>query len=446
MYPYANRDKFYYDVKDERIIIIISGLPDYDPENPNPLVLTNEDLYDDGYELQETLMDSDSFSFQNCISSYIKLRTTYIEQAIADANIEIYKVIDNDTEHPIPLGIFYADMDASYISQDGTVQEVIAYDQLDTIINSDPKGITALYNDLTFPVSVKDLRDYFMDQLGFTCEEQTLILDDLMLPRQISDEELLAGADIIKCIAEINGVFPHIGKDGKFKWVDLDVGDIHETGLYPIFYPSENSFPGIGYQGEYTDIYRNQFKQGSTVYSNFATSKPDGIQIRNENNDTVYFLNQGSSVNPYTIIGNFLCYGLSEGQYQTIAERLYNKIKDITYVPFQTTKMADPCLEVGDRVSVHTEEGFEFVSYVFSKHTKGIVASFEDIQTNGTYALPQYDKNTNTTAAKLKNLDQRVGNVEKSGSGTLQIQSVAALPASPQLNVLYLIQGEVEEA
>ena len=88
MYPYVNRDKFYYDVKDERIVIIITGFEDEDPENP--LVLTNEDLYEDGYEIQEGVMDSQSFSFQNCISTYIKLRTTYIEKSITNVLISIY--------------------------------------------------------------------------------------------------------------------------------------------------------------------------------------------------------------------------------------------------------------------------------------------------------------------------------------------------------------------
>ena len=446
MYPYANRDKFYYDVKDERILIVIPYIIGDETISPeNPLVLTNEDLYDDGYEIQEALMDSQSFSFQNAISSYVKLRTTYVTNTIGGCWINIYKMIDNDTEHPIPIGQFYADMDASYISQDGKVQEIIMYDALDYIINADPKAVTETYNELSFPVLVKDLREYILDEFGIGYVEQNLINDDISLPKQISDEEIISGSDLIKYIAEMNGVFPHCNKDGDLEWIKLDTGNIHETGLYPGFYPSINSFPGKKYTGTYADVYRNQFKASSTVYANYKTMKPDGIQIRNENNDVAYFLNQEDSLNPYTIINNFLLYGLSQGQYQIIAERLYEQIKDIEYVPFQMAKMSDPCLEVGDRVSVHTEEGFEFVSYIFAKHTKGVIASFEDIQTSGTYALPQFDKNTNTTQAKLKNLDQRVGNVEKSGSGALQIMSVAELPSNPQLNVLYLIQGEVQE-
>lgn len=446
MYPYVHRDKFYHDVKDERTIMIITGLPDEDPENP--LVLTNEDLYEEGYELYEAIMDSESFSFQNCISSYVKFKTIYITQPIKDCYISIYKIINNDVQNPIPIGKFWADSDASYITQDGKFQDILAYDDLDSVINCDPKAVTALYNDLQFPVTIKNMRDYILGQLGIEVEETALICDDILVPRQISEEDLISGQDILKCIAEINGVFPHIGKDGILHWISLDVGGIHDVGLYPssTTYPGETTYPSPGYSGTFVNIYRNYLKQGSTIYANYETQKPDGIQIRNENNETAYFLNQANSINPYTIIGNFLCYSLTQGQYQIIAERLYKKIRNICYVPFQSVKMADPCLEVGDRICVHTEEGTEILTYIFSKHTNNLAVSFEDIIANGTYWLPQYDKNSNATSAKLKNLDQRMGNVEKSGSGPLQIMSVAELPASPQLNVLYLIQGTFEES
>ena len=109
--------------------------------------------------------------------------------------------------------------------------------------------------------------------------------------------------------------------------------------------------------------------------------------------------------------------------------------------------MGNPCLEVGDRVLVKTRTDQEFLSYVFSKSTSGILVPFEKIQTPGSYYFGKYNinANKNKVAAKVRNLEQRTGNMEKAGSGALQIQSVTQLPANPQLNVLYLIQGEVED-
>ena len=129
---------------------------------------------------------------------------------------------------------------------------------------------------------------------------------------------------------------------------------------------------------------------------------------------------------------------------QQIANRLFRKIRLIRYFPIEMVKMADPCLEPGDRIFVRTErDNTNVQTYIFNKTTTGIRVAFEDIQTQGTYLLGQYDRNQSSNAM-LKNLDNRVGNIEKSGSGPLQIQSVSALPDNPQLNVLYLIQGTVQ--
>ena len=443
MYDYAHRDKFYYDNKDEEIIISINF-----EDEESPTVLTNTDLYEDeGFEIDETIMDAEAFSFQCCVSSYIRFRTNFTSKAISKVWLDVSKVLDNDVNNPVPIGKFYVDEDSSYISRDGKVQEVVAYDALCSAINSDPDVVTATYNDLSFPVSVKDLRDYMCQQFGLEQESVELICDDILLPKQIGDMEILSMQDILKCIAELNGVFPHIGKNGKLNWVKLDGGNIFDTTLYPStdLYPGSETYPCPGYSGTYIDIYKDQYKEDSLVWSNYISLPADGIQIRGESGETVYYYREDESINPYTIIGNFLFYGLTQAQYRVISERLYEQIKGIFYVPYQITKMEDPCLEVGDRVCINTQEEGKVISYIFSKRTTGLRVGFEDIQTNGTFLLPQYDKNMNMTNAKLKNLDQRVGNMEKSGSGPLQIQSVAELPASPQLNVLYLIQGTVQE-
>lgn len=451
MYDFPYRDKFYHDVKEELILITFT-IPNEDPETQEQepyitIEITSEDMVEN-FDMQEAIMSSESLNFQNCISSYISFTTKYIQYSLIEVGwINVYKLIYVESQSnwfQIPLGVFKVVEDN--ISHDGTIQEVVAYDELYNVINCNQESVMALYNDIynnVYPTNIKNIRDYFFTQFGIEQESIALINDDIVLPRQLSEDDTIDGGTIVKCIAELNGVFPHIGKDGILHWISLDVGDIHETALYPIFYPGYNTFPGRGYAGNYYDIYKDQYKENSTIWANFKTLRPDGVQIRNQDNAIAAYYNSENSENPYIVINNFMCNDLSSGQYELIAERLYNKIKLIDYVPFQTTKMGDPCLEVGDRVAVHTQENVTFASYIFNKHTSGIRGSFEDIQANGTRTLSRYEVAKTKSEKKLKNLDNRVGNIEKSGSGPLQIVSVRELPDNPQLNVLYLIQGEV---
>lgn len=447
MYEYEHRDRFYLDNMDKQKVISF-GLNEedsgYDPEGDNVVYLTNNEIVDNTFEYYDGITDAQSLTFQNCISDYIKFTTRYVENSLYGKWLYVQDIIGGDTENPIPIGNFIVVTDN--VSIDGKIQEIIAYDALSLLINCPMSGIKNIYDDLDFPVSVRDLRDRLFDEFSIEQEEISLINDDIMLPKQLSDEDFVSGSDFVKFIAEINGVFPHIGKDGILHWISLDTGDINEGALYPSLstYPGYTSYPGNGYSGKYAELTKNQYKQGTAIWANYLTLRPDGVQIRNESNNIAYWHQDGGSDNPYIIINNFLLYGLSSGQYEQIAKRLYKKIHAIEYYPFEMIKMADPCIEPGDRVMVYTEQDTILPSYVFSKHTTGIMVPWEDISTQGTYELGEYDVNKNaSTNAKLKNLDNRVGNIEKSGSGPLQIQSVAELPDNPQLNVLYLIQGTV---
>jgi len=445
MYNYAHRDLFYRDELDDYIVLSTEILVDEENKEYETIYITPDDIEEGTFEFYESITDSESFNLQNCRSSYVQFTTFNTEYSFYGCWFEMTKVIVRDAENEIydeiPLGYFYVVEDN--LSRDGMTQDIVAYDSLYFVINTNPEQIKTIYNSINFPCTIKDLRDNFFNAFGIEQDNVALINDDIVIPKQLSDEDLVSGDTIVKMIAELNAVFPHIGKDGLLTWVRLDVGDPFEQGLYPGFYPSEHAYPGTGYPGYRLNIYKEQYIEDSVIWANYSTMKPDGVQIRDENNNIAYFSNSENSKNPYIIINNFLCYGLSYGQYQQIAERLYKRIKHISYVPFEMQKMADPCIEVGDRVLVHTQENVLFISYIFNKHTSEVRNQFEDIQTSGTYDLSQYDINTNTTAAKVKNLDNRVGNIEKSGSGPLQIVSVAVLPDNPQLNVLYLIQGEV---
>ncbi len=465
MIEVINRNAFYQDEKEEWLTIKFSTDEDEPIEGGEgegegeseegevgpTITLTSDDIVGDSFEMFDGITNHECLNFQNSISTYIKFTTTHTEYALMGRWLEVRKYIwdaVNEDTIEVDLGKYYCATDN--MSRDGLTQEIVAYDKMFHVLNTDPEVITALYHEIyqnVSPVNVKNFRDYFFRELGVEQDNTALINDDIVLPKQLSDDDLIDGGTIVKMIAEINGVFPHIKNDGLLHWISLDVGDIFESTTFPssTLYPSDKTFPCKGYEGFYVDIYKDQYVKDSLVWANYSALPPDGVQIRNELNQIAYFANSENSINPYTVINNFLCFGLQYGQYQQIAERLYQKIKDISYIPYEIVKMSDPCIEVGDRLLIRTQNDHMFSSYLFTRHTAGIRGAFEESKALGQLLLSQYDLGgaTNNTDRKLKNLDNRVGNIEKSGSGPLQIQSVAELPASPQLNVLYLIQGEV---
>lgn len=442
MYDYAHRDWFYQDgtIKKWKIEI-----PSTIPEG-DPIILTNSNLDEDSIEIDDGILSKDYLAFNNCRSAYIRFVILQNELIAEESLIERKIVVSislNDDPTLIPIGSFTVKVDN--LNTDGKTREVVAYDYMFNVINGDA---TDWYNSLQFPITQKDFRDSFCAEFGVEQDNEVLINDDISFPKQLSENDIVSGGAILGSLAELNGVFVHIGKDGLLHWITLDSDDINEKPLYPnaTTYPGEKVFPGEHYYaGNAYDITKDQYEENTVIWANYITLPADGVQIRNEINEISY-QTDSEALNPYTVINNFLCYSLSYGQYETIATRLYEKIKKIFYVPFQMKKMGDPCCEVGDRVIIHAQDDVTFVSYIFTKKYSGIQVPWDQITTPGELLFSQYEIGLNqSVAAKLKNLDQRVGNMEKSGSGPLQIISVETEPANPQLNVLYLIQGEVRE-
>ena len=436
MYDYAHAEDFYLDEKE--IVYMIAVASTLGGNAEDEVWIGNSDIEEDSFEFIDSINDEEVFTFKKCISAYIKFITNITTRWIGEALI-VYEILNNDFDNPIPIGTFIVQSDN--LTSDRKTREIIAYDFMFEIINSDA---TDWYNSLSFPISIKNFRDSFFNEYGIEQETVDLINDDIIIPRQLSEEEHIDGATVVQCLSELNGEFIHGSKRATVKYISIDRGNIHDVGLYPGFYPGLRTFPGIKYQGGLEDIFRNYYKEESLIWANYTTRQPDGIQIRNQDNTGIAYQNNEGALNPYVITENFLLRDLSAGQYKIIGDRLYDKIKELTFTPFSAELMGNPCVEVGDRVRIFTFSNEEIVSYVFSKHTTGISVPWDTVEANGEYYFSKYDiAKPNTLKEKVNKLEQRTGNLEKSGSGPLQIVSVAELPENPSLNVLYLIQGEV---
>jgi len=436
MYNHPDFGFYYIDGSSKKFYIYTSKKPEQEGGEPIPVTLTNEDLADDSFQFCDGITNTNPINFQNCICCYVKF-TTYFTDPLIDRPMTVKEVINEDESNPVQLGVFTVKSDT--LSADGKTREIIAYDAMYDIVNKDA---TNWYNSLEFPISIRTLRASLANEFSLQEAQGSLINDDILIPRQIDENSTINAAAILKCIGEINGVFPHINRFGVLTYIGMDMENPFPSPLYPSSstFPGSRTFPDKDFNNEIFEVTKNYYKEDSVVWADYTTLKPDAVQIRDEYNEIVYNTNEGAT-NPYTVINNILCYGLTETQYQTIGYRIFNKIKDFTYTPYQAVFMGNPCLEVGDRIIVRVKDNKKFYSYILTKRIEGIITQFEEVTAPGSLYLNQYTVGN----GQLKNLERRVGNIENSGSGPLQIQSVAELPAQPQLNVLYLIQGEYVE-
>lgn len=389
--------------------------------------ITNEHIYQESFELSESLCSQDELKFGCCEASEVKLKIRNEFGNLNGQELIISHVLNELTDYPFQIGIYT--VETCTRSGDRQYLDITAYDDMHKIINAE----VVEWYDSVFPIkdtaqtvaeeeeeveedtptveyepiTLKEFRDSFFEFVDVTQEEITLPQDDILIEKTI-DADSVSGLKVISAICELNGVFGHINREGRFVYVSLKK-------------PSEEGIIA-------SDVEYNSYQ--SCEFEDFETKVIDKVQVRQEDGDIGYIYGTGD--NCYVVQDNFLTFGKSTDDLATITETLYNCISGITYRPFTTTVQGNPCVEVGDRITVNTR--LETVnSYVFKRNFKGIMSLSDSFETKG---VEVYEEKVNSVQNDIKQLKgkanilkrtveetvSRVTNIEK---GYTEIQQTA---------------------
>ena len=329
--------------------------------------LTNNDLYTESFDLSEKINSDNNIIFGSCVASVFKFTTSALNTDFKDKDITANVVLDGDFENPLTLGTFVVAEET--LSADKTRKEIVAYDGLYKIINAD---VGPWYNALTFPMTLSTFRGLLFNNFGITQKSVTLVNDNMAVEKTI-DVNSLSGAEVVKAICEINGVFGHIDRNGLFEYKQLGV-----TSVYDIT----------------ASMYSN------CEYEEYEVQTIDRLQIREESGDIGVVV--GSGTNDYIIEDNFLVYGKSSGELTTIANNILGVIDNVSFVPFKINCIGNPCVEVGDRVTITKRNGDSFDSYVLQRSMKGIQSLKDEITATGDEVYPDDVNGINYDIRQLK--------------------------------------------
>ena len=353
-------------------------------EFSNGVIITNSEICSEEMSLEESLCSEEYLKFGTCESACFKVRivnsdsfkgqTVVVKQKVTDTTGTIITdieddVIDNEEDYitfssdeefglVIPYGTFKVYEDVP--SNDRMWRDLTCYDAMYDIINAD---VSTWYESLTFPMTIKQLRDSFFLHLGITQKPTTLINDSLVVEGNFIVEGTLAGKAIIEAICELNGVFGHISRDNKFEYIGL---------------PSSESISFAWYI------------DGSGRYEDYETDAITGIIVRTEANDVG--ITVGDTTNPYVISDNPLTYGLAGTPELTAAiTNLLTQISQIVYRPFEVETYGNPMLPVGTNVVINTKkydpengyQPFTINSFVNRRELIGIQALRDVLITSG---------------------------------------------------------------
>lgn len=364
------------------------------------ITITNEDLFNQELELDESLCSEEHLKFGSCEASVIKFRVANIVSPVKGSWISVGIAIDGHTDNPLSLGRYKVESDKP--TSDRKWREIVAYDSLYYMINDE---VLAWYNSVLpnkdTSMQLSQFRKLFLQKYGVQEEIGDPLVNDGMTVTRTIDPDELSGAKVITAICELNGCFGHIDRNGKFKSVQLIQGI---KGLYPRndLYPADDLYPR---DPKSTPIGKGIYI--SCEYEDFTVNSITGIDIYKEENSLG--VSSGSSENKYVVEDNFLVYGKQEQELRIIANNLLSAIRGLDYRPFDAECKGNPCFEVGDPVRFSTK--YEIVeSYILSRTLKGTQALKDSYSAEGT---EKYEIKVNSTKREMSQLSGKTEELER---------------------------------
>ncbi len=317
--------------------------------NDGAINLSNKDLVYGSFKLEQKLCSADSLTFGECNAAMVQFQCASGIGDVKGKKLTLSQNVCSDLiSDTLNLGTYV--IDSCEITENKKYRTITAYDN----IYKFNANVSDWYEKLTFPISMINMFKSLCTYVGVKHNVSSLINGTLMIDKTISADDL-QGITVLKCIAELNGGFFRANGKGIIEFVQLSANTAQEEVEVKLY--------------------------SSLKKEDYATLVYDKLNIRMEDGDIGVI--SGSGDNAYIIEDNFLIYGKGSALLQPVSDKIFNVIKNISYVPFTSTQIGLPYIQVGDYIKYDTLTG-SFSSFILTRTLTGTQILKDTIETKGT--------------------------------------------------------------
>ena len=351
-------------------------------------------INDDSLKITEALCSDENLTFGSCEATQFEITLIDVEEDLKGAIMVAYQTLSlYTTEELYPVTDLYPYEElypansaieipcavplGKYIVQTaerGTNRRHRDIVALDFMTKFDVDVID-WYNSLEFPMLLQDFRASLCAYVGVTESVPADFVNDDMIVEKTIDAAELMGRDVLTACEQINGTFGHFGRDGVLQHITLD-----------------KTASGSGGCDENMESYLCI----SERHEDYTVNTIGKVRIFQEEGDvgTVY----GDGTNCYSVEGNFLLYGKTAAELETVAANIYGMVSGRCYVPVELRCKGLPYLEVGASLWIDREGIF---TYLMKRTLTGVYALKDDISSTGE-EIRITDSNILTEIVQLK--------------------------------------------
>ncbi len=254
------------------------------------------------------------------------------------------------------VGVFYAEKPTRTKRNS---YKVTAYDTMSKL-DADFSGWLRA-NQAQFPKTIWQLVQLACQRAGVALASSSLPINGSYSVQAFYADDLTC-RQIISWAAEAAGCYAHMNADGRLQFLT---------------YTDKRSTAKITPDGASNST---AYYADSLSYEDYAVKAIEKVQIRQSDSDVgVIYPDSTTATNTYAVQGNLLLTTGTEANLKSVAQNLYNVLKNVTYTPCKVAVPSSSGLACGQIVHVKDARGREFDTYLMSATISSGKASFESV-------------------------------------------------------------------
>lgn len=275
-------------------------------------------------------------------------------QITAGDALTLYR--QDDAGNRTKVGVFYAEKPTRTKRNS---YKVTAYDTMSKL-DADFSGWLHA-NQAQFPKTIWQLVQLACQRAGVTLASSSLPINGSYSVQAFYADDLTC-RQIISWAAEAAGCYAHMNADGKLQFLT---------------YTDKRSTVKITPDGASNST---AYYADSLSYEDYTVKAIEKVQIRQSDSDVgVIYPDSTTATNTYAVQGNLLLTTGTEANLKSVAQNLYNVLKNVTYTPCKVSVPSSSGLACGQIVHVKDARGREFDTYLMSATISSGKASFESV-------------------------------------------------------------------
>lgn len=300
------------------------------------------------------------------------------------ATFTYYKVDDSGEETKI--GVFICEKP----EKDGQNQyKFTAYDNV-TLLDKDVSDW--VNNKVSFPITISEFATALAKECGLSLANDVLVNGSYEIQKFTANG--VSGRDLMKFVCQAGGCFGFANPNGEieFGWFkensDVSIGPkdgrvfsfpLFSAGDYALYEKDGLRLYDLRATGVNVDN-SVAYYSGGLSYSDYSVLPIDKVQIKQTDSDVgVISPSDASGKNAIVISGNILLSATSDDQIRSVADALYEHLKNISYVPCNNISVPETLkIKVGDILSV-TDGKVEFKTWVTGVKYSGGKCTIESV-------------------------------------------------------------------